>query len=58
MYRSGGNTYNASADINGDAYGFLNGGNGSINVRVVAVDGAGNTGKRTGSSISVEFCPG
>ena len=58
MYRAGGNTYSASADISGDAYGFLNGGNGQINIRIVVVDGAGNPAERMGSSLSVEYCPG
>ena len=58
MYSKGGNTWVASQDISQDAYSALGGGNGQISIRVSATDGAGNTGERDGSPISVEFCPG
>jgi hypothetical protein len=52
-----GRNFVATVDINKEAYGFLKGGDGGINLRVTATDGVGNQSNQGGPSLKVQFCP-
>lgn len=54
----GGNMYQATYDVGGQAYSVLSGANGQISIIVQAQDTLGNTSSGDGGVVNVSFCPG
>ncbi len=54
----GGNTYQAVYDVGGQAYSYLGGVSGQIEIRAYAQDTFGNTANDGGGVINVLYCPG
>jgi hypothetical protein len=58
MTSIGGNMYQATYNVGGQAYPVLSGANGQISISVQAQDTLGNTGSGDGGTVNVSFCPG